>query len=304
MHKTSTFCFLASLVLAGSLLLSCSGDDDDDDSATTAGSGAASAVPVGFSVSGGIDVPVKLEVPASIQSGQVALSTTNSTPGVVDLQIVSVTGGHSIDEVKAVVDDDTGAPIPDWIVGEGGVGSIPPAQSGQATVVLEGAPGTQFFAVGTLQTDQESSPGSNSAAAALTMTGDEGGSLPSADTTIKASEYEFKIAGDDLQAGENSIRFENDGEQLHHVLMAPLADGSTLDDVRNFFSEDAPTPEAAPPLDFEKLVGTAVISGGKAISGISWELEPGTYAMVCFMTDKAGGAPHVMSGMIREVAVA
>ena len=34
------------------------------------------------------------------------------------------------------------------------------------------------------------------------------------------------------------------------------------------------------------------------------ELKAGKYAFVCFISDRAGGPPHVAKGMINEVVVA
>ena len=33
------------------------------------------------------------------------------------------------------------------------------------------------------------------------------------------------------------------------------------------------------------------------------ELEAGRYAFVCFLTDRAGGPPHVAKGMLSEVTI-
>jgi hypothetical protein len=32
-------------------------------------------------------------------------------------------------------------------------------------------------------------------------------------------------------------------------------------------------------------------------------LEPGSYAFFCFISDKTGGPPHVVKGMVSEVSV-
>jgi hypothetical protein len=36
---------------------------------------------------------------------------------------------------------------------------------------------------------------------------------------------------------------------------------------------------------------------------INANLEPGNYALVCFMPDAKDGKPHLMHGMIKEVKV-
>ena len=36
---------------------------------------------------------------------------------------------------------------------------------------------------------------------------------------------------------------------------------------------------------------------------VTANLEPGKYAFFCFISDKAGGPPHVVKGMVSEVNV-
>ncbi len=57
-----------------------------------------------------------------------------------------------------------------------------------------------------------------------------------------------------------------------------------------------------PPIDFAKGVGTTVIDGGIA-QNISLDLKAGKYAVVCFISDRAGGKPHAAKGMLEELTV-
>jgi hypothetical protein len=45
-----------------------------------------------------------------------------------------------------------------------------------------------------------------------------------------------------------------------------------------------------------------VIDGGGSQT-IDLELEPGRYAVLCFVPDREGGPPHAFKGMISEVEV-
>ena len=55
-------------------------------------------------------------------------------------------------------------------------------------------------------------------------------------------------------------------------------------------------------MDFEGGVGTIVLNGGqKQVVDIT--LKKGSYAVLCFMNDKAGGPPHFAKGMLQEVTV-
>lgn len=60
---------------------------------------------------------------------------------------------------------------------------------------------------------------------------------------------------------------------------------------------------AEPPLDFENTVYTARIEGGaRQITELDLD-KPGKYALLCFVSDRKGGPPHVAQGMIAEVTV-
>ncbi len=134
----------------------------------------------------------------------------------------------------------------------------------------------------------------------VTVSDEGGGELPDADATVTAEEYEFTTEG--LSAGTANIRFENDGDELHHFIAAPIAPGSDIDDVKAFFETEG-TPTGPPPLDFEAGVGVPVMDSGKAVVA-ELTLAAGDYAFVCFISDRAGGPPHFTLGMLQAVTVA
>jgi hypothetical protein len=58
-----------------------------------------------------------------------------------------------------------------------------------------------------------------------------------------------------------------------------------------------------PPLDFKNVAYTARIDGGtKQITELDLA-KKGKYALLCFVSDRKGGPPHVAKGMITEVTV-
>ena len=115
----------------------------------------------------------------------------------------------------------------------------------------------------------------------------------------RPDDYQFEASG--LKAGTNQITFSNGGGELHHVVIARLDDGATIDQANEFFTtEDFKGP---PPVDFDASEVTAVLdSGGKEVETV--ELQSGSYALLCFLTDRAGSPPHVIKAkMIQEVKV-
>ena len=123
--------------------------------------------------------------------------------------------------------------------------------------------------------------------------------LPSTPATITAKEYGFETSG--LKAGKNEITFQNAGKELHHVIALPFNKGGTLAEVRKFTTSRG-SPPGPPPVDFDNGVNTTVLDGGKA-QVAELELKKGKYAFLCFISDRKGGPPHVVKGMLQEVTV-
>ena len=267
---------------AGIALVACGDDDDEAQAASFEMVQPASGAPT-------------LSGPTSLKAGTVAVTFKNTGQAPADLQLVSVEGDHSTEEVLAVVNNnEEDSKIPDWIAAEGGVGTVAPGQSQTATVALGSG---KFYAIGSVETeDEEAEDAPSPAPVAFEVTGSGKGSLPKADATVTAKEYSFDVKG--LKAGSHTLKFENGGEQLHHLIAAPMVEGATIDQVKEFFN----TEEGQPPLDFEAGIGTAVIDKDRGLV-TTMDFKPGKWAFVCFMTDRAGGAPHAMQGMIQEVNI-
>jgi len=111
--------------------------------------------------------------------------------------------------------------------------------------------------------------------------------------------YGFRLEG--LKPGTNEVHFQNTGRELHHALFVPLRKGATLAQAEKLFSSDRP-PSGPPPVDFSKIVGTKVIDAGIE-QNITLELAAARYAVICFISDRKGGKPHVAKGMIEEITV-
>ena len=228
-----------------------------------------------------------LEGPAEAKSGVTKISLRNQGKKPHEAQIVRVEGNHTAQEVlETVTGEDT--KIPEWIQDGGGVGTTVPGRTGE--VIQELAPGNY------VAFDAE-----NEATTEFTVTDEQGSDaeFPETEASITAKDYSFETSG--LKAGDNVITFENTGKELHHAVILPVAPGTKFSAVRKFLSSDS-EPEGKPPVDFENGVFTAVIDGGvKQVTRIP--MEAGKYAFVCFITDRAGGPPHIAKGMITEVDV-
>ena len=235
----------------------------------------------------------KISGPASADSGLAEITLENNAEkGKGELQLIRVEGDRSADEVaKGLGEAMKGQPFPDWFFAGGGVGITPAGQSQTVTQVLK--PGT-YYAV-----DVEGSPGppDPKSLPALEVSGDESDDeISEPDATVSAFEYGFDA--EELPAGTTEIAFENTGAQPHHLLASRLIGDSTVEDVERFFK----TERGRPPLREENVVSTAVLEGGDS-QLVTVDLEPGRYALLCFISDREGGPPHAFKGMIGEVEV-
>lgn len=230
---------------------------------------------------------IEIQAPNNAETGLVEVEFMNNGEEPLDgLQMLRVTGQHSTSEVVQQASRSFGGkPFPPWLFAGGGVGPTDPGQAVTVTQVLQ--PGTYFvFPASEEGFDDRSAP-------AIEVTGkpsdDE---LPDTDAVISAVDYGFRTEG--LAAGENEILFENTGAQPHHLIAAPIDEGKTIEDVRNA--------EGQPPIDEKREVSTAILEGGTS-QIVTLELYKGDYAMVCFITDRQGGPPHVEKGMLEGTAI-
>ncbi len=107
---------------------------------------------------------------------------------------------------------------------------------------------------------------------------------------VTASDFAFDVG--DVTAGRTSFVMTNTGVEAHFLAIFKLADGVTLE---QFMSSDDDSLS-------EGFWETGVGAGGGDEETITFDVEPGNYAMVCFLPTK-DGTPHAMLGMTREIVV-
>lgn len=233
----------------------------------------------------------KTSGPSSAETGLAEITLTNERKGEGDLQLIRVEGDHSPEEVVEGLEAAMkGQAFPEWFFAAGGIGATAAGKSQTVTQVLE--PGT-YYAFNTEGSQDQSDPAS---VPAMEVTGDTSDQTVEADETVDAFEYGFKA--DQLSAGETEIAFDNTGVQPHHLLAAPLTGDNTAEDVEAAFKSE----KGKPPFDEKGFLSTAVLEGGEG-QLVTLDLKPGRYVLFCFITDRQGGPPHALKGMVDEVEV-
>jgi len=279
---------LSAAVLAtaaiGGVLASCGGDDDDDDGGSTPSSLQVTA--------SGEKADLGFEVDAAeLPAGATEIELVNDSNAEIDAQLIYTADEHSDDEVIAEYGKaQQGEPVAEWFEAGGGPGATHPGES--STVTQELQSGT-YYVVGSAGAP----PGTPLARIEVSDDGDS--ELPEADDTVEAVDYSFS---GELTAGPNSLLLENNGEQWHHFLAARLLDGSTIEDARKFFETEEGPPPFEEGADQSGEVQSTVLEGGTS-QIVDADLVPGTYAFYCFVSDKEGGPPHIVEGMLSEVEV-
>ena len=236
--------------------------------------------------------------PASAKGGLTDIALTNAGKAPHGAQFVLVTGGHTVAEAAKQLG--TNSPkTPSWLRAEGGVGSVPGGQTGTATVNLP--KGT--YAV--IDTATLGGSGGPPVYTQLKLTGGKRGQIPPLAAHITGEQtghdkYAWVIAG--LKAGTKPTEFTSKGKQTIHLVSAFKLKGNanpSLDAIKKALQSNGPPPSY---VDQSSLVETAALDGGKSLT-TPLTFTAGRYVFFCPLTDRNGGKPHFLEGMIKKVTI-
>ena len=228
-----------------------------------------------------------ISVPSEIDAGVVEVTITGEMNVGDDLDFTKVTAGTTEEQfIEGMLGVVEGGPFPDFFEGNAGVLAGPVPMS----VTLE--PGAYFVWT-------ETEGGEDLVTSEVTVTGAAGGELPDTDGIITVRDYSFDV---DVSAGD-TYTFKNEAaNESHHAVLISFGDldlALVEENLPAFVRanfEDTPLPDALAEIDADAFIpGSGVFSPG--FSGtFSTTLESGnTYAVFCFIQDRAGSAPHVLA---------
>jgi plastocyanin len=114
---------------------------------------------------------------------------------------------------------------------------------------------------------------------------------------VSGSDYAFK-SPNTLETGYQTLTFTNTGKEVHHLQLARLNDGVTLEQFQAAMQESE---FAALPL-LEFVGGVGVIAPGQTATTTIKLEKPGTYLELCFISN-AEGVPHLALGTMKSIEV-
>ena len=143
---------------------------------------------------------------------------------------------------------------------------------------------------------------------AVDATPGAGAALPDAGVVVEMTdELRFIVTPDPVPAGPQIWEIANTGmHSPHHLVMFRVPEEVTSEQiVDDFNAMMSGTPPAGEPLMAQfTWVGYAALQSGGRTTWAEFDLEPATYAVICFIVDPVTGRPHVMDGMVTVFPVA
>jgi uncharacterized cupredoxin-like copper-binding protein len=111
-----------------------------------------------------------------------------------------------------------------------------------------------------------------------------------------AKEFAF-VGPKSVKSGPTTFRLINDGKELHHLSIIKLAKGKTMKDFGEALAKKGPPP------GWVTEVGGPNAAGPNSTAEATLSLEPGEYALVCFINSPGDPTPHMAKGMVGSLTV-
>ncbi len=121
---------------------------------------------------------------------------------------------------------------------------------------------------------------------------------PSTAAAIILKDMKF-VSPDSLPAGTHTFKIHNDGPSEHMMVTVKLSKGKTYQDVLAFLKGGE---KGQPPIDPTTFGGFNAMGPGQT-AYLTETFTPGTYVLLCFVTDTKKNIPHVAEGMVKKITV-
>lgn len=235
-------------------------------------------------------------MPDSVSAGLTEVHLLNQGPELHHVQIIRLEEGKRLADLYRAFQ--AGGPPPAWMREVGGPNAPVPTgtsitalnlEPGRHVVVcfIPSPDGTPHIVKGMMKEFVVTPARTDRRAASAAQ--------PRADVTITLSDYDFALSRPLVQ-GRQTVRVLNTATQPHEVFFARLAPGKTAADLVAWVEKMEGPPPAMP------MGGTTGFIRGEE-NYVALNLEPGEYALLCFIPDAGDGRPHVAHGMMKQITV-
>lgn len=236
------------------------------------------------------------DAPAEIPAGLTNFRMVASGEALHHATLIKLDSGKTFDDFMAGLKTmKPGTPSPGWIIPAGGPNAVNPGATSALTTVVE--PGN--YAIVCFIPDSKGVPHfAHGMVKALTVTPNPAAntSEPDADITVTMSDYKFDFSAP-LTAGKHTLKLVTAPGQPHEFTFFRLMPGKTAADIPKYVEQGMQGPPPA-----MAIGGVAGVAAGIA-SFYTVDLEPGDYAIVCFLEDAGDGKPHFVHGMIQQIKI-
>ncbi len=229
--------------------------------------------------------------PDTVQSGALTLRLISKGKEFHHIWVGRLEQGKTVEDLLAAMK--TPGPLPAWVKDMGGPNAPAPGGESNATVTL--TPGSHFVACVIPGADGVPHLMKGMIRPLTVVQAPKPAADPVGDVTMTLHDYSFTLSRP-LTAGKHLIEVRNNGGQPHEIELVRLVPGKTAQEVLAWVHKPEGTPPGLP------LGGVAPLGRG----GVNWfevDLEPGKYALICFLPDSKDGKPHFMHGMVQEIEV-
>jgi uncharacterized cupredoxin-like copper-binding protein len=232
-----------------------------------------------------------LEAPDSLPAGAVTFRLVNRGKEFHHLWVARLQQGKTAEDVLAALK--TPGPLPGWVHEVGGPNAPAPGGASNATVSLT----VGNYVIGCLipSADGVRHLMKGMVRSLIVVESPMPTPDPVGNVTMTLHDYSFALT-QPLTPGRHLIEVRNNGRQPHEIELVQLAPGNTAAEVLAWVHEPMGSPPGLP------LGGVAPLARG----GVAWfevDLQPGKYALICFLPDAKDGKAHYEHGMVQEIDV-
>lgn len=280
---------LSMMATLSASVTACGGDTPPaEDAATADASAVVASAPQVIDVSAGDYFYTMAD---TVPAGATTFRLATTGQEMHHVQLVRLDDGHTMEELMTAMQ---GGPEPAWAHFVGGP-NAPAPNATTSSVTLDLTPGT--YAVLCMIPSPDGAPhvakGMSKRLVVTPSTAET--ALPTVTARMTLTDYDFVLDAP-LTAGSQVIEVKNTAAQPHEVFIAKLAPGKTAAELLQWLEKMDGPPPGAP------MGGTVGLSNGMT-NYVHADLEPGEYALICFLPDAGDGKPHFVHGMIKQITV-